>query len=206
VSPVLHTPRRLGACGLAAVLAISLGAPAVSRAQDVEQKNPPPTKGNPSTGEAEAMNERQRIRGSVYTGEPAPDFELPASSGHPVHLSDFNGSWILLIFTERKEGLATYTRIASGMDSIGVKLVGVCDEKAYHLVAFAKDGGPHFPMLADVTGEISALYGLYDSMRATTEPGFFVIDPEGIVRMGLTGKQVPAADIASLVRFAVTGM
>jgi alkyl hydroperoxide reductase subunit AhpC len=89
------------------------------------------------------------------------------------------------------------------MDGLGVKILGVCDEKAYHLVAYVQKEDPGFPMLADVTGEISALYGLYDTERRTTDPGFFMIDPEGTVRMALLGQQIRPADMASLVHYAV---
>lgn len=173
-------------------------------AQDVQEKTPPSAPGGAQqrTG-ADPITTRDRIRGSVYTGEVAPDFELPASTGHPMYLSALRPAWTLLVFAERKEGLAPLESIREEMDGLGVKIVGVCDEKAYHLVGYAAKQKFGFPMLADVTGEISALYGLYDVTRRTTEPGFFMLDPEGKVRMALLGQQIRPADMASLAYYAL---
>jgi len=178
-------------------------APAVL-AQAVKDKPPPAPTGTSGQSDAsDAINPHNRIRGSVYTGEIAPDFELPASTGHPMHLSDLRPAWTLLVFAERKEGLAPLASIREEMAGLGVKIVGVCDEKAYHLVSYAEKHDFGFPMLADVTGEISAVYGLYSVERRTTEPGFFMLDPEGKVRLALLGKQIRPADMAGLAYYAV---
>lgn len=186
------------------LLSLQLCLAPLALAQDVKDKTPPPTPGGtqPQPG-ADPITTRDRIRGSVYTGEVAPDFELPASTGRPMYLSETRPSWTLLVFAERKEGLAPLESIREEMAGLGVKIVGVCDEKAYHLVSYAEKHSFGFPMLADVTGEISALYGLYDVSRRTTEPGFFMLDPEGKVRMALLGQQIRPADMASLAYYAV---
>jgi len=186
------------------LLSLQLSLAPCALAQDVQDKTPPRTTGGtqPQTG-ADPITTRDRIRGSVYTGEVAPDFELPASTGRPMYLSEVRPSWTLLVFAERKEGLAPLESIREEMAGLDVKIVGVCDEKAYHLVSYAEKHKFDFPMLADVTGEISALYGLYDVARRTTEPGFFMLDPEGKVRMALLGQQIRPADMASLAYYAV---
>jgi peroxiredoxin len=189
------------------LLLASCLAPAAG-AQEVREKTPPPAQPTPSGAPTDPgpLHSTQRIRGSVITGEMAPHFELPGSGGRIVKLSEFRGEWTLLVFAERKEGMPPLMSIRDDMGRMGVRIVGVCDEKAYHLVAFAEKTRPGFPILADVTGEISALYGLYDSFRRTTEPGFFLLDREGKVRMALLGQQVRPADMKSLVRYAVEGM
>lgn len=175
----------------------------VAFAQTGKDKPPPAPGGQAPTTGGDAINTHDRIRSSVYTGEIAPDFELPASTGHPMHLSELRPAWTLLVFAERKEGLAPLASIREEMAGLGVKIVGVCDEKAYHLVSYTEKHDFGFPMLADVTGEISALYGLYDVERRTTEPGFFMLDPEGKVRLALLGQQIRPADMASLAYYAV---
>jgi peroxiredoxin Q/BCP len=184
------------------LLALQLCVAPAAPAQTVKDTSPPPP-GSTAPPGTDAINTRQRIRGSVHTGEMAPDFELPASSGQTMRLSSLRPSWTLLVFAERKEGLGPLASIREEMAGLGVKIVGVCDEKAYHLVSYVQKKDPGFPLMADVTGEISGLYGLYDSRRRTTDPGFFMIDPEGKVRMALLGQQIRPADMASLVHYAV---
>jgi peroxiredoxin len=109
------------------------------------------------------------------------------------------------VFDGRKEGLrGLKTRVADAR-SFGVKILGVCDEKAYVLKAWADKEQMPFVLLADPTGEISSMYGLYDGEHSTTGPGFVLVDRDGIVRMALLGQRLPADDILRLARFAVTG-
>jgi len=185
------------------MLQISVAPAALAQGKDTPPPAPPSTA--PKSGADDAIEPHNRIRGSVYTGEMAPDFELPASTGHPMHLSDVRPSWTLLVFAERKEGLAPLASIREEMTGLDVRIVGVCDEKAYHLASYAEKYDFGFPMLADVTGEISALYGLYSTERRTTEPGFFMLDPQGKVRLAVLGKQIRPADMASLAYYAVGG-
>jgi peroxiredoxin Q/BCP len=145
------------------------------------------------------------VSGEVYIGEKAPDFELDASNGHPLQLSSTRGDWVLVVFDGRKESLRDLKAKVEEAHSFGVKILGVCDEKAYVLKSWADREQMPFLLLADPTGEISAMYGLYDGERFTTGPGFVLVDRDGIVRMALLGQRLPADDILRLARFAVTG-
>jgi peroxiredoxin len=177
--------------------------PTSTPAQGVEQKVPPPRPPGGATSSDPGMRTGHLVRGSAYLGEAAPDFELEASTGATLRLSRQRATWVLLVFGGRKEDLAPLNTEVVELRSIGVEMIGVCDEKAYHLRSFAEQGKMKFPLLADVTGEISALYGLYDTPRATTSPGFFLIDTTGVVRMALLGQHIPGKDMTSLARFGV---
>jgi peroxiredoxin len=149
---------------------------------------------------------RVHISGEVYIGERAPDFELDASTGKPIKLSQFKGDWVLLLFDGRKEDVAKLRNFDTEARKIGVKMLGVCDEKAYNLKSFSEREQFPYPLLADPTGEISAMYGLYDGALATTGPGFVIVDRDGIVRMALLGQRLPPDVVFQLTRFAVTGL
>lgn len=147
------------------------------------------------------------IIGQVYIGERAPDFVLDASNGVQEQLSRHRGSWVLLVFDDRYHSLADYDTLDDQAKKLGARVIGVCHEKQQTLMAAsAKE---HFDMLlfADATGEVSAVYGLYDWGAATTEPGFFVIDREGVVRLAIVGRLFPADQMLELIKFAtgVTG-
>lgn len=144
------------------------------------------------------------ITGQVIVGERAPDFELDGSEGHPVKLSRMRGDWVLLVFSDRKESPAELRGGYEDLARQGMKIVGVCNEKPGNLKSFAEKTALPFVLLGDVTGEISAMYGLHDRLRSATLPGFVVIDRDGKVRMAMLGQQLPAEDIARLARFAMT--
>lgn len=184
------------------LLALSILNPNLSLAQEVETKQPPPgiSRTPPAKGSDGFI--KQRVRGSVWIGEAAPQFELDASDGHRMRISELHGSWVLLLFAERKEHLAQYNSIEPELRDHGIRMIGVCDEKGYHLLSYAEKGRTSFPLLGDVTNEVSSLYGLYDPILGSIQPGFFVIDEEGIVQMALLGRELPGKDIASLAKFA----
>jgi peroxiredoxin len=91
------------------------------------------------------------------------------------------------------------------MKPLRVTTLGVCPEKARTLESLAARDSLPILWLADVTGEVSALYGFYDFGSSRILPGFVLMDPQGIVRLSLVGQSVPAEDVARLVRLAVTG-
>jgi peroxiredoxin Q/BCP len=146
------------------------------------------------------------VAGQVYIGQRAPDFELDASSGKRVKLSRMRGDWVLLVFSERKESLLPLETSADSLRTIGVLVLGVCKEKSRTLETLQSRHPLPLALLADVTGEISAMYGLYDSLHSAVRPGFVVLDRDGIVRMAVLGQELPVGDIARLTRFAVTGL
>ena len=185
----------------AALLLLALAAPAFA------QENPKSTLPPPSVereGPTHNPHAQLGISGRVYIGDLAPDFELDGSRGVPVQLSRLRGDWLLLVFTDRRDHFLSLRSIENEMREIGVRIVGVCHEKARTLDTYAaRDSVPL--MLADVTGEVSTMYGLFDSMHQKTVPGFLVLDRGGIVRIAFSGQWLPPAEIARLTQFAVTG-
>jgi alkyl hydroperoxide reductase subunit AhpC len=82
----------------------------------------------------------------------------------------------------------------------------VCHEKQQTLTAVTARDKVQMLLLADATGEVSAIYGLYDWGNALTQPGFFVIDPEGMVRLAIIGKLFPADQMFEMLKFATTSL
>jgi len=187
---------------LAAWLTLSLAAPGF--AQETP-KSPPPQPGAEREASARNPHAQLGIAGWVSIGDLAPDFELDGSRGARVQLSRLRGDWLLLVFNERRDQVVGLRAIENDMRVLGVRIVSVCHEKARTLDTYARrDSVPL--MLADVTGEVSTMYGLYDSPRRQTVPGFFVLDREGFVRIAFSGKLLPPDEIARLTHFAVTNL
>jgi peroxiredoxin Q/BCP len=182
-----------------------LALPGAARGQSAAKPGPPPPSGTPSQTKAPAGAPRARahIAGEVVIGELAPDFELDASNGKPLKLSSLRGDWVVLAFGPRKEDVSVLAPIVGECRTLGVLVVGVCDEKAYFLEAHHKKENLPFLLLADPTKEVSSMYGLYDAERYTVGRGFVILDRTGIVRMALLGQSIPPGDILELARFTV---
>ena len=149
--------------------------------------------------------QENRIQSQVYVGEQAPDFELDGSQGRPVRLAHLKGYWLLLVFTDRRTDLAPLNAIEPDLRRLGVKPYGICADKAHVLKSHAEREQSPIILLSDVTGEISQLYGLYDTRMRRVRPGFVLIDRQGVVRMALLGQQIAFDEMLALVKSSVTG-
>jgi peroxiredoxin Q/BCP len=171
----------------------------------------PPTKSTTQNPRTETGNQGQemphgqlRVTGQVHVGDGAPDFTAPSSSGREVTLSRLKGDWIVLVFAENREDFAALRRTQVELAGIGARILGLCKEKAHRLRSYVDSEGLPFDLLADDTGEISALYGYYNLERRSSTHGFVVVDRQGVVRLALQG-QAPPQQVEELVRFTIVG-
>lgn len=181
--------------------AIALAPPALA-----QSKTPPPSSPGQTSSGTSTPQARVHMYGQVYVGDRAPDFTLDGSDGKLVRPSRFRGDWLVLVFADRKEKLGPLATIHDELRTLGVQIVGVCKEKAHGLQAYATRQKLPFVLGADWTGEISAMYGLYDHEGTRITPGFVLADRDGIVRMALQGHNLPPEQIAALVRYSVSGI
>jgi peroxiredoxin len=77
----------------------------------------------------------------------------------------------------------------------------VCHEKQQTLMTAVARKEFDMLMLADATGEVSAMYGLFDWQHTATETGFFVLDRNGIVRLAMFGRLFPPEQMLGLLQF-----
>jgi peroxiredoxin len=190
---------------LAVVLALAfLLLPRAALAQtDTKQPTPPATVSRPPSQQTSSSRGRPSTR--VAVGEKAPDFVADNIEGKPIQLSKLRGNWVMLVFVERRDSLLTLVSMAKALKSMNVNTVAVCWDKAQSLKNYLRGRDIGLMPLADPTGEIVALYGLLNSLRDESEPGFVLINPIGDVRLALLGLDLPNADASRLVEFAVTG-
>ena len=141
--------------------------------------------------------------GRYYVGDVAPDFELPSSRDRPVMLSRQRGDWLLLVFVRDRNDFVKIRTIHDDCQALGVRIFGLCRDNPQGLRTVAQRDSIPFEMLADPTGEISAMYGLYDSMHRTSIPGCLVLDRRGIVRLAVSGVELPATEMLELARLTI---
>ncbi|MDR3588972.1 MAG: peroxiredoxin [Negativicutes bacterium] len=149
----------------------------------------------------------------VSSGQPAPDFTLPATGGKPVSLSSYRGQRIVLFFyskdntsgctAEVHEFGDLYNEIAAA----GALVFGVSrDSLATHEKFSAKLQLP-YPLLSDANGLVCRLYGvlkeknMYGKKVLGVERSTFIIDAEGRIEQAF--RKVKAAGHAGAVLAAL---
>jgi peroxiredoxin len=169
-----------------------------------EPKAPPAGRSGNATGSSAPGSQAQmRVAGQLYIGDTAPDFELPSSRDRDVTLSRQRGDWLLMVFVSDRDDFGALSSIYEECGAIGVRIFGMCRDNPQSLRSTGKKLGIPFEMLADPTGEISSIYGLYDGLHRTCVPGFVVVDRLGVVKLVVSGQQVPARQILELTRLTV---
>lgn len=177
-----------------------------SIAGDVPNKSQPRPQLSPTAPSSATVPTTQlRMEGNVYVGELAPDFTLTSAGGREMALSHLRGHWVLLHFVPDRRDFAALEAAREDLSKIGVILVGVCKDNPQSLRVQAQRDSVSFELLADATGEVSALYGLYDSASFSSRSGLVVVDRIGKTRMSLMGS-IPPQHLADIVRFAMLGV
>jgi peroxiredoxin len=123
-------------------------------------------------------------------GEPAPDFVLHCTPDQSIALEDFRGRPVILAFYPADwspvcgDQMALYNEILPAFQEYDAQLLGISVDGIWCHLAFAKDRGLHFPLLADFEpkGEIAQLYGVYRKREGVCDRALFVIDGDGVLR------------------------
>ncbi|MEO7995325.1 MAG: peroxiredoxin [bacterium] len=131
---------------------------------------------------------------AVLVGKKAPEFKARATDGgeiKDVALTDYAGKWVVLFFypldftfvcpTEIK----AYNEMNAAFVETGAVVLGASIDSAYsHAAWIQRDFGGklNFPLIADVTKEISRKFGVLNEDAGIALRGTFVIDPNGIVQ------------------------
>ncbi len=128
----------------------------------------------------------------IQVGQPAPLFEAEAvidSEFGTVRLADYRGKWVVLFFWPLDFTFVCPTEVTAfskrldEFKALGAEVVGASiDSKFTHLAWKEKIGEVDYPMISDITKEISSLYGVLRETEGVSLRGLFIIDPEGIVR------------------------
>lgn len=128
----------------------------------------------------------------LQVGKQAPAFECDAvDNGHftELRLEDYKGKWVVLFFwpldftfvcpTE----VTAFSRRINEFKNVGAEVLGAStDSKFTHLAWTEKIGTINYPMLSDITKDISREYGVLIEEEGISLRGLFIIDPDGILR------------------------
>lgn len=121
---------------------------------------------------------------------PAPDFELPNSSGAMVKLSSFRGKQPVVVYFYPKDETRVCTAEACAFrDSYedfkkeGAEVIGISSDNASSHKQFADNHKLPFILLSDEGGKVRSAWGVPATMGFLPGRVTYVIDKRGIVRL-----------------------
>ena len=141
----------------------------------------------------------------LVPGDKAPDFQLDSSLGGVVRSADLKGHWSVLVFDQSRARLTALSAVQDSIWAMGVQAYGVCREGTGSLRALAQREKIGFPLLSDVTGQISQLFSMYDNDQQAIQSGIVIVDPLGVVRMVIQGPSLHPDDVFTMVKHVVRG-
>lgn len=143
--------------------------------------------------------------------KPAPDFTLEgvinAGEFKKITLSSYKGKWVVLFFYPLDFTFICPTEITSfskqydEFEKINAVVLGVSTDSVHSHKAWLKDlGSLRYPLLSDMTHEVSRNYGVLIEEDGMALRGTFIIDPEGLVRYALYHDTGVGRSVAECVR------
>ena len=145
-------------------------------------------------------------------GQPAPQFtaEAVVNGGDfkKISLSDYKGKWIVMFFYPLDFTFVCPTEITQFRDSLpefkeqGAEVIGVSIDSVHAHKRWIKDdlGDLNYPLVGDVTKQMSRDYNVLLPESGIATRGTFIIDPEGMVQyMGIHNLNV-GRDPAEILR------
>ncbi len=127
---------------------------------------------------------------SLETGQEAPEFDLKASTGENVKLSQFRGDKAVAVvfypftFTGVCHGeLCALRDDFSRYEAAGVEVLAVSCDTVHAQKKWAESEGYKFALLADFWphGEVSKAYGVFNDEKGCANRATFLIDKNGLL-------------------------
>ena len=132
---------------------------------------------------------------SIKIGQNAPEFTMQGVVGDKfkdVCLDEFKGKWVVLFFYPLDFTFICPTEITefskrdSEFKALNAQVLGVSIDSVFSHKAWLKDlGNLNYPLLSDITKEVSRKYGVLLEDKGIALRGTFIIDPEGKLRYQL---------------------
>jgi peroxiredoxin Q/BCP len=153
---------------------------------------------------------------SVKEGDPAPEFELPATGGRTVSLKAMQGRPFVLYFYPKadtpgctKEACA-FQEALPQLGKIGIEVIGVSPDKLPPIEKFAAKYNLTFPLASDVEKAAAMAYdtwvekSMYGRKYMGMERSTFLIDAKG--KVARVWRKVSVTGHAAEVMVAAKGL
>lgn len=147
-------------------------------------------------------------------GQPAPDFDLPATGGGRIRLSGFRGRQLVLYFYPKddtpgctKEAI-DFAAARDAFEAAGAEIVGISKDDVASHDEFKTKHGLNFALGSDEAGQVVAAYGvwveksMYGKKYMGIERSTFLIGGDGTLKKVWRKVKVPGHvdEVLSAVR------
>lgn len=130
---------------------------------------------------------------ALQIGDVAPDFSLYSSEKKLVHLQEFKGRPVVLLFFPLAFTSTCTKELCSTRDDMAIyqeleaEMLAISTDSPQTLVRYKQDNNFNFTLLSDFNKEVIRAYDvIYEEfslgMRGVAKRAVFVIDPVGIIR------------------------
>ncbi|MFN3603282.1 MAG: peroxiredoxin [Leptonema sp. (in: bacteria)] len=152
----------------------------------------------------------------LQVGQKAPDFTAEAVVGkqfQTISLSEYKGKYVVLFFYPLDFTFVCPTEILafdemySEFKKIGAEVIGVSVDSKYSHLAWIntprKEGGLEdiqFPLVSDLTKEISRKYNVLIEEAGVSLRGVFIIDPKGILKISIVNNNNVGRNVNEVLR------
>jgi thioredoxin-dependent peroxiredoxin len=119
-------------------------------------------------------------------GDPAPDFELPGTSG-TFRLSEHRGERVVLLFypgdntTVCTKQFCSYRDNSEAFGALDATVVGISNQSVGSHESFTEKHSLNVPLLADEDGAVAKSFGAHAPLLGTKR-AVIVVDEDGVVR------------------------
>jgi peroxiredoxin len=130
---------------------------------------------------------------ALQIGDKAPDFSLYSSEKKLIHLQDYKGKNVVLLFFPLAFTSTCTKELCSTRDDIGIyeagdaEIFAISTDTPQSLARYKQEHDFNFTLLSDYNKEVIRAYDvIYEEyslgMRGVAKRAVFLIDPEGIIR------------------------
>lgn len=122
------------------------------------------------------------------SGDRAPDFTLPSTSGSNVTLSDLRGRTVLVAFFPLAFSPTCTAELCEMRDDWdaflrrGVTVLPISVDSTYTLKEYKQKYGMQVELLSDFKRDVTRRYGVLHEERFFSQRSYFLVDAEGVVR------------------------
>jgi peroxiredoxin len=131
----------------------------------------------------------------VSTGTEAPDFTLPTHDGRTMHLADYRGRAVFLVFVPDLSSADTIAQVKSlaktepDFNMAGAKVMVISPDTAEVAKKLHAANKLPFPLLLDAGGLLAQRFGVGEGMRRT-----YVVSPVGQVKFRVDSSVINVSD------------